>query len=77
MPGSPLCADCGRLLALRLMLKTLDGKVVVVNAVGCLTLLALYPYTPLRTSWLYTTMGSAPDGAQRIRDALDVLTVKG
>jgi pyruvate ferredoxin oxidoreductase beta subunit len=40
-------------------------------------LLALYPFTPFRASWLYTTMGSAPAGAQGIRDALDVLLAKG
>jgi pyruvate ferredoxin oxidoreductase beta subunit len=76
-PGSPLCAGCEALAALRLMLKVLDGNVVVVNAAGCLTLLAVYPYTPLRASWLYTTMGSAPAGAQGIRDALDVLIARG
>jgi pyruvate ferredoxin oxidoreductase beta subunit len=76
-PGSPLCAGCGGLLALRLMLKALDGNVVVVNAAGCLTLLAVYPFTPLRCSWLYTTMGSAAAGAQGVRDALDILIAKG
>jgi pyruvate ferredoxin oxidoreductase beta subunit len=76
-PGSPLCAGCGGLAALRLFLKVLDGHVVVVNAAGCLTLLAVYPFTPLRASWLYTTMASAPAGAQGIRDALDVLIAKG
>jgi pyruvate ferredoxin oxidoreductase beta subunit len=76
-PGSPLCAGCGGLLALRLMLKVLDGNVVVVNAAGCLTLMAVYPYTPLRSSWLYTTMASASAGAQGVRDALDVLIAKG
>jgi pyruvate ferredoxin oxidoreductase beta subunit len=76
-PGSPLCAGCGALAALRLVLKVLGGNVVVVNAAGCLTLLAAYPYTPLRTSWLYTTMGSAAAGAQGIRDALDVLIARG
>jgi pyruvate ferredoxin oxidoreductase beta subunit len=59
------------------MLKALDGHVVVVNAAGCMTLMAVYPYTPLRCSWLYTTMGSAPAGAQGIRDALDVLIARG
>jgi pyruvate ferredoxin oxidoreductase beta subunit len=76
-PGSTLCAGCGGLEVLRLMLKALDGPAVVVNAAGCLTLLAVYPYTPLRCSWLYTTMGSAPAGAQGVRDALDVLIAKG
>jgi pyruvate ferredoxin oxidoreductase beta subunit len=76
-PGSPLCAGCGGLETLRLMHKALGGNVVVVNAAGCMTLMATYPFTPLRSSWLYTTMASASAGAQGIRDALDVLRVKG
>lgn len=76
-PGSPLCAGCGGLTTLRLMHKVLGGNVVIVNAAGCMTLVAVYPLTPLRSSWLYTTMGSAAAGAQGIRDALDVLISKG
>lgn len=76
-PGSGICAGCGGLGTLRLLLKVLGDKVVVVNAAGCLSLLAVYPFTPVRASWLYTTMGSAPAGAQGIRDALDVLLAKG
>jgi pyruvate ferredoxin oxidoreductase beta subunit len=76
-PGSAMCAGCGGLASLRLMLNALDGNVVVVNAAGCLSLLAVYPFTPLRCSWLYTTMGSASAGAQGIRDALDVLIARG
>ncbi len=75
-PGSPLCAGCGGLTTLRLMHKVLGGNVVIVNAAGCMTLLATYPYTPLHSSWLYTTMGSAAAGAQGIRDALDVMIAK-
>jgi len=62
---------------LRLMHKVLGQNVVIVNAAGCMTLLATYPFTPLRSSWLYTTMASASAGAQGIRDALDVLIAKG
>lgn len=76
-PGSPLCAGCGGLTTLRLMHKVLGGNVVIVNAAGCLTLMAVYPFTPLRSSWLYTTMGSASAGAQGIRDAMDLLIAKG
>lgn len=76
-PGSPLCAGCGGLTTLRLMHEALGRKVVVVNAAGCLTLMAVYPHTPLRSSWLYTTMGSPSAGAQGVRDALDVLQAKG
>ena len=75
-PGSSLCAGCGALATLRLMHKVLGEQVVIVNAAGCLTLLATYPFTPMRSSWLYTTMASARL-AQGIRDALDVLSDSG
>lgn len=75
--GTGLCAGCGGLLALRLFHKALGPNVVFVNAAGCLTLLEVFPFTPLRSSWLYTAMASAPAGAQGVRDALDVLIAKG
>jgi len=55
----------------------LGSKTVFVNAAGCLTLLAIYPFTPFRGSWLYTAMAAAPAGAQGVRDALDILLEKG
>jgi len=76
-PGTPLCAGCGGLLALRLALKVLGKNVVIVNAAGCFTLLSVYPYTPFSSSWMYTAMACAPAGAQGIRDALDILIRKG
>ena len=76
-PGSPLCAGCGGLTTLRLFHKVLGENVLTVNAAGCMTLLAAYPYTPLESSWLYTTMAGASAGAQGVRDALDVLIAKG
>ena len=75
--GTGLCGGCGGLLALRLVHKALGPNVVFVNAAGCLTLLAVFPYGPFRASWLYTNMASAPAGAQGVRDALDVLLAKG
>jgi pyruvate ferredoxin oxidoreductase beta subunit len=76
-PGGPLCAGCGGLLSLRLFHKALGENVIFVNAAGCATLLATYPFTPLRSSWIYTAMASAPAGAQGVRDALDILKNKG
>ncbi len=75
--GTGLCAGCGGLLALRLFHKALGPNVAFVNAAGCLTLLAVFPYSPFRSSWLYTAMGSAPAGAQGIRDALDLRRAQG
>ena len=59
-PGGTLCAGCGGLLTLRLFHKVLGKNVVFVNAAGCLTMLAVFPFTPLRSSWIYTAMACAP-----------------
>jgi pyruvate ferredoxin oxidoreductase beta subunit len=71
--GTPMCAGCGGLQALHEIYDALGEKTVFVNAAGCMTLLSVYPFTPFRSSWLYTAMASAPAGAQGIRDALDIL----
>lgn len=74
--GTAMCAGCGGLQALHEVYDLLGRKTVFVNAAGCMTLLANYPYTPFRGSWLYTAMASAPAGAQGVRDALDILLDK-
>lgn len=75
--GTPMCAGCGGLEALHELYDVLGPKSVFVNAAGCMTLLAAYPFTPFRGSWLYTAMASAPAGAQGVRDALDILKATG
>ena len=74
--GTPMCAGCGGLMALHEVYDALGEKTVFVNAAGCMTLLTVYPFTPFRGSWLYTSMSSAPAGAQGVRDALDILLEK-
>ena len=74
--GTPMCAGCGGLEAVRQIYDLLGKNTVFVNAAGCMTLLAVYPFTPFRGSWLYTAMGCAPAGAQGVRDALDILLAK-
>lgn len=75
--GTAMCAGCGGLQALHEIYDVLGAKTVIINAAGCMTLLASYPFTPFRGSWLYTSMASAPAGAQGVRDALDILVTKG
>jgi pyruvate ferredoxin oxidoreductase beta subunit len=75
--GTPMCAGCGGLEAIHEIYDVLGPDTVFVNAAGCMTLLAVYPFTPFRGSWLYSAMASAPAGAQGIRDALDILLEKG
>ncbi len=75
--GTPMCAGCGGLEAVHEIYDILGGQTIIVNAAGCLTLMATYPFTPFRGSWLYTAMASAPAGAQGVRDALDLLLAQG
>ncbi|MBI4080985.1 MAG: pyruvate synthase [Candidatus Lambdaproteobacteria bacterium] len=72
-----MCPGCGGLEVVKQVYDVLGENTVFVNAAGCLTLLATYPFTPFRGSWIYTAMASAPAGAQGIRDALDILIAKG
>jgi len=74
--GTPMCSGCGGLETLHEIYDILGEKTVFINAAGCMTLLAVYPFTPFRGSWLYTAMASAPAGAQGVRDALDLLIEK-
>ena len=62
--GTPMCAGCGGLETLHTLYDILGDKTVFVNAAGCMTLLSVYPFTPFRGGWLYTSMASAPAGAQ-------------
>ncbi|MCX5740813.1 MAG: pyruvate synthase [Proteobacteria bacterium] len=75
--GTAMCAGCGGLEALHQIYDLLGSKTVFINAAGCMTLLAVYPFTPFRGGFLYTSMASAPAGAQGVRDALDILLAKG
>lgn len=74
--GTPMCAGCGGLEAISEIYDIMGKNTVFVNAAGCMTLLSIYPFTPFRGSWIYTAMGSAPAGAQGVRDALDILIEK-
>jgi pyruvate ferredoxin oxidoreductase beta subunit len=74
--GTSMCAGCGGLQAIKEIYDVLGEKTVFINAAGCMTLLSVYPFTPFRGSWLYASMGSAPAGAQGVRDALDLLLKK-
>jgi pyruvate ferredoxin oxidoreductase beta subunit len=74
--GTSMCAGCGGLGALHEIYDVIGENNVIVNAAGCMTMLATYPFTPFRGSWLFTSMASAPAGAQGVRDALDILIQK-
>jgi pyruvate ferredoxin oxidoreductase beta subunit len=74
--GTPACAGCGGLEDIKIIYDILGPKTIFVNGAGCMTLLSVYPFTPFHGSWLYTSMASAPAGAQGVRDALDIMLAK-
>lgn len=51
--GTPSCAGCHAILAFRLALKVLGRNTILVNPAGCLTLSAVYPFTPYKVPWVY------------------------
>jgi pyruvate ferredoxin oxidoreductase beta subunit len=75
--GTVMCAGCGGLEAIHEAYNLLGHKTIFINAAGCMTMLAAYPYTPFPGSWLYTAMAAAPAAAQGVRDALDICIDKG
>ncbi|UCG95730.1 MAG: pyruvate synthase subunit beta [archaeon] len=54
--GSPLCAGCMASLGLKLALKALGRNTIVVNASGCLTLLSVYPDSPLKVPFIHVAI---------------------
>jgi len=51
--GHVACQGCSASLGLRLALKVLGKDTVVINGSGCMTLLPVYPTTPLRVPWIH------------------------
>ncbi len=75
--GSPLCPGCGGEVALKLALKALGERTVVVLVPSCFGLLALYPYTSMKNSILFTPFAAAPATAQGLVDGIGVRVEKG
>jgi pyruvate ferredoxin oxidoreductase beta subunit len=51
--GHVACQGCSASLGLRLALKVLGKDTIVINGSGCMTLLPVYPTTPLRVPWIH------------------------
>ncbi|HDD72632.1 MAG TPA: pyruvate synthase subunit beta [Candidatus Aenigmarchaeota archaeon] len=71
--GGPLCMGCSAALGLKLALKALGKNTIVINASGCMTLFATYPYMPTKVPWLHIAIENAAAGATGIKAALKQL----
>lgn len=62
--GTFACTGCQPVYGLRLLQMALGKKMVIVNAAGCMTLTAVYPFTCYKTPWLFNAIENvAPTAA--------------
>jgi pyruvate ferredoxin oxidoreductase beta subunit len=75
--GHRACQGCGEALGARYVLdaamRACDGKLIAVNATGCLEVFSTpYPETSWRVAWLHSLFGNAPAVATGVAAALRV-----
>lgn len=75
--GHRACQGCGEALGARYALdaamRACDGKIVAVNATGCLEVFSTpYPETSWQIPWLHSLFGNAPSVASGVAAALRV-----
>jgi pyruvate ferredoxin oxidoreductase beta subunit len=73
--GHRACQGCGEALGARYVLdaamRATGGKMIVVNATGCLEVFSTpYPETSWRVAWLHSLFGNAPAAAAGVAAAL-------
>lgn len=74
--GHLACKGCSAVLGLKLITKALGSETIVVNASGCMTLLCIYPSTPLKISWFHSAIENAASTASGVVAALKRLDQK-
>jgi len=77
-PGHRACIGCGEALAVRLAFKALDNNVIVVNATGCMEIVASQlPNTTWHLPWIHTLFENAAAVASGIESAYKAMRRKG
>ncbi|MDD5127266.1 MAG: pyruvate synthase subunit PorB [Dehalococcoidales bacterium] len=77
-PGHRACIGCGEALAVRLACKAFNENTVVVNATGCMEIVASQlPYTSWRLPWIHTLFENTAAVASGVEAALKVMKRKG
>lgn len=57
--GTFACAGCSAVTGIKFTLKALGKKTIMVNSSGCMTLTALYPFTPYKIPWVHLAIENA------------------
>ena len=77
-PGHRACIGCGEALAVRLACKALGNNIIVVNATGCMEIVASQlPYSSWRVPWIHTLFENTAAVASGIEAGFKAMTRKG
>jgi pyruvate ferredoxin oxidoreductase beta subunit len=77
-PGHRACIGCGEALAVRMAFKALDNNVIVVNATGCMEIVASQlPNTSWHLPWIHTLFENTAAVASGIESAYKAMRRKG
>jgi len=77
-PGHRACIGCGEALAVRLVAKALGDDVIIVNATGCMEIVASqYPYSSWCLPWIHTLFENTAAVASGVEAGLKAMTRKG
>lgn len=78
VPGHRACIGCGEALAVRLAAKAFGKNTIVVNATGCMEIVASQlPYTSWKLPWIHTLFENSAAVASGIEAGLKVQMRKG
>ncbi len=77
-PGHRACIGCGEVLAVRLATKAMGKNVIVVNATGCMEIIASQiPNTSWNVPWIHTLFENTAAVASGIESGLKAMMRKG
>ncbi len=77
-PGHRACIGCGEALAVRLAGKAMGQNVIVVNATGCIEIIASQlPYTSWQVPWIHTLFENTAAVASGVEAGLKAMIRKG
>jgi pyruvate ferredoxin oxidoreductase beta subunit len=77
-PGHRACIGCAEALAVRLAAKAMGQNVIVVNATGCIEIIASQlPYTSWEVPWIHTLFENTAAVASGVEAGLKAMVRKG
>jgi pyruvate ferredoxin oxidoreductase beta subunit len=78
VPGHRACIGCGEVLAVRLACKAMGPNTIMVNATGCMEIIASQiPYTSWELPWIHTLFENTAAVASGVESGLKAMMRKG